>query len=290
MLQSPHEQTQQPLLVPADVKQQAQRADLGLPQRHYRPSALAGFEDYLGVGKILLYMFLSYLVIKLIIDHNNILETLYECFILSLFIAGVLLILSSPFFLLALLLYRTRKSWGIYVYDRGFVYKEGRRLIAYRWDQITALWLEVKREMHIIAVSDSFVDYTEIKILYELEFQGGKKLRFNFNVVKMPEMISLLEERICSCLLPQAIAAFEAGETVRFGEVSVNRAGLSYKDSTLLWSEMLDITIDGTSLTIKKWDKKNVSWSLSRLPNIRVFLGLKDYIFQRYLGIVGLES
>ncbi|MBX5459185.1 MAG: hypothetical protein IRZ31_20015 [Thermogemmatispora sp.] len=266
---------------------------MGLPQRHYRPSVLAGFEDCLSIVPILLYMALGYLLVVLITSCNNLLERLYEYFIIWLFIAGALLILAFPLFLLALLLNLARRSWGIYVYDRGFVYKRGRRLTACRWDQITALWLEVRQKTQMVnigAAGDTFVDYTVNNQLYTLELQEGKKLVFDLAMVRRQELISLLDEQIKSRLLPQAIAAFEAGETVHFGEVSVNREGLSYKDSTLLWSEMLDITVRNTSLTIEKVDKKNVFWSLSRLPNISVFLGLKDYVFQRYLGIVGLEG
>ncbi|WP_416224290.1 DUF6585 family protein, partial [Thermogemmatispora sp.] len=114
----------------------------------------------------LLYILLGYLIIFIILNHNNILEELYELLIIFLFLSGVLLTIAFMISPLALLKYVLCASWGVYVYDRGLVYKRGRLTAAWRWDQITALWREVREESRMVAAGDSFVHYTETRRLY----------------------------------------------------------------------------------------------------------------------------
>ncbi|WP_308789049.1 DUF6585 family protein [Thermogemmatispora aurantia] len=290
MLPSPQKQTQSLLSVPAEVEQVAQSADLGLPKKHYRPSVLTWFEGLLSIAGWLLCVLLSYFVIALFMRHNDILELLREYFFIVLLVAGALLIpalLLSPLVLLA---HEVTSSWGFYVYDRGLVYKRGRRATAWRWEQITALWLEVREKIRMIAVGDSFVDYKETRRLYKLEFQDGKKIIFDLHLVRMQELLDLLDKQIRNHLLPQVIAAFEQGDTVTFGDLRLNREEVSWKDKSLFWFEIRAFTLRDTSLIIEKIDKKRVYWDLVAMPNIGLFQGLKDYIFQRYQGITELES
>jgi hypothetical protein len=290
VLPSPQKQTQSLLSVPAEVEQVAQSADLGLPRRHYRPSILTGFEGILSMAKLLLYVLLSYFVIALFIHHNDIPELLYEYFFIVLLVAGALLILVFLLSPLILLTHEVRSSWGFYVYNRGFVYKRGWSATAWRWEQIMALWREVRKEIRMVAVGDSLVDYTETKRLYKLEFQDGKKIIFDLYLGRMQELLDLLDEQIRNYLLPQVIAAFEQGDTVTLGDLRLNREEVSWKDKSLFWFEIRAFTLRDTSLIIEKIDKKRVYWDLVAMPNISLFQGLKDYIFQRYQGITELES
>nr|BBH92311.1 hypothetical protein KTA_05100 [Thermogemmatispora argillosa] len=285
MLASPQEQTRQPLPVPPDVEQAARSADLGLPQKHYRPSILVGLEDFLIMPEIALYLSLGYLIVAIILRHNNILELLYEYFIILLLMAGFLLILGFPFFLLALFLYLFRGSWGVYVYERGFIYKRGRRVKAWLWDQIMAVWQEVSKETRMISAGDSLIEYSKTNRFYILQIKDSKNFIFDIKLAKMQELIDFLDERIKNRLLPQVIAAFEAGETVTFGALRLNREGVSWKDKTILWVEIRAMTLTDTTLIIEKTDKKKAYWDLSPMPNISLFRSLKDHIFQRYLGI-----
>ncbi|GER83972.1 hypothetical protein KTAU_26090 [Thermogemmatispora aurantia] len=142
----------------------------------------------------------------------------------------------------------------------------------------------------MIAVGDSFVDYKETRRLYKLEFQDGKKIIFDLHLVRMQELLDLLDKQIRNHLLPQVIAAFEQGDTVTFGDLRLNREEVSWKDKSLFWFEIRAFTLRDTSLIIEKIDKKRVYWDLVAMPNIGLFQGLKDYIFQRYQGITELES
>ncbi|MBX5450789.1 MAG: hypothetical protein IRZ24_12030 [Thermogemmatispora sp.] len=142
----------------------------------------------------------------------------------------------------------------------------------------------------MVAAGDSFVHYTETRRLYKLQMQDGKTIILDQDLVRIQELVDLLDEQIKSRLLPQVIAAFEAGDTVTFGDLGINREEISWKGETIFWAEIRTMTLRETTLVIEKLDKKEAYWQLIAMPNISLFQGLKDYIFQRYQGISGPEG
>jgi hypothetical protein len=89
---------------------------------------------------------------------------------------------------------------------------------------------------------------------------------------------------VTKTLLPQVVAAYNAGQTITFGPLSVNRQGLTNILGKLLpWSEITGIDTQSGYIAVRqagKWLK----WSnqpVARIPNAFVFLALVKSLLPR---------
>ncbi|WP_322480543.1 DUF6585 family protein [Thermogemmatispora sp.] len=178
-------------------------------------------------------------------------------------------------------------GWRVYVCLDGFVCQQGQRLMALRWDQIEALWYreEIKG---IVTGSSGEMEFVR-KESYRLQSIDGRWLNLKGPLLKKPELISLINRQICAHRLPGAIAALQAGETLVFGEMRVNQAGLSKGRKFVPWQEIKDVTVDGCRLGIQRLPKqglrqKDVYWKVSAMVNPGLFLALKDAVLAARLA------
>jgi hypothetical protein len=101
-----------------------------------------------------------------------------------------------------------------------------------RWDEIASIWDDIRLHSN---VDDG--NYTTIR--YRLQRHDGSLLPRVWT-----SYIALFKERTLPLLLPPALAAYQGGQLVRFGPLSLSQAGLAYKERTLPWEECEGIALD----------------------------------------------
>jgi hypothetical protein len=110
----------------------------------------------------------------------------------------------------------------------------------------------------------------------------GVKFVFDHTFSRLRELGKAIEQESARYLLPQAIAAYNAGQPIVFGKMYVNFSGVSDGRKTLPWSELKSIKVDENNgaIAIRKQGKW-LNWSnlsLSETPNVLVFETLVNRI------------
>jgi hypothetical protein len=63
------------------------------------------------------------------------------------------------------------------------------------------------------------------------------------------------------------IEQYEAGHSIAFGELSVNKLGLTRKGETLPWSQVQSIDVGDQRVETKKEGQKRGNWFAGSVPN-----------------------
>lgn len=163
------------------------------------------------------------------------------------------------------------KGWGVYVYENGFVFKKGSQAAQpFRWDQIEAAWYSVTRRYYNGI-------YTGTTHKYRVRRSDGYEISLNDRFAKVGELGDLVHSKVAAAKMPQVLAAYNAGQTITFGPLSVNTQGIwNGKGSVLPWAEVKDISLQRGYVAVSKAGKW-LRWSsqpVSAVPNIFLFLAL----------------
>ena len=171
----------------------------------------------------------------------------------------------------ALLYYGLR----VYVFTEGLVWIRGNKSAVIRWDHIKTIWQKVNKRY-----LSSF--YIGTAHAYTVQRDDGKKFKFNDGLSNVEALGTILTREITSRLLPKVIDAYNAGETVSFGKLSVTIHGISNGEDIILWNQVKNIQVNKGALAINK-DGQWINWTtikVSRIPNFPVFMALVDYIMK----------
>jgi hypothetical protein len=104
------------------------------------------------------------------------------------------------------------------------------------------------------------------------------------DVVDGEKLGALLEGEITQRLLPRAIAAFEAGDTIVFDNIAISARSLRIKQGSkkLTWPEFERMHIDEQTIEVYKKGQVNVwaSLNVAAIPNVEILRGLVRYAQQ----------
>ncbi len=160
----------------------------------------------------------------------------------------------------------------IFVYTEGLIYTT-RKFEIIRWGQMERFWkdIHIDRKQHKIS---SYVIRRNDRAFFVLKP----------NLVNGEKLGMLLEGEITHRLLPRAIAAFDAGDTIVFDNIAVSARSLRIKQGSkkLLWNEFERIHIDEQIIEVYKKGQAGVWASLhvAAVPNVEILRGLVRYAQQ----------
>jgi hypothetical protein len=157
-----------------------------------------------------------------------------------------------------------------------------------RWEEIGAVWQLAVR--HSNKGTHTRTDYTytlqrvdgvtakvtgELSAWAERQSQAQQLSHYPGDTanVTIEQVGRLLQTYLTPALLPQYVAALNAGQTVRFGPLLVSPAGIAAGDKSVLWSEIDSVQTSGGCVSVRKAGKW-LSWksvSVSLIPNYFVF-------------------
>ena len=168
---------------------------------------------------------------------------------------------------------RREQDLAIRAFHDGLTYSHKGKTEAMRWDDMTQVTMSLINNKNLRAM---FYNYT-------LQSSDGRKITFNYNDQAMQNLQQLsdtIQREITARQLPQAIAAYNAGDNVTFGRLTVSKAGLSNGKEAIPWSEVEEVKLQNGAVTVRKKDKW-LNWSsvtVGSTPNIYVFLHMVDQI------------
>ncbi|HEU5227713.1 MAG TPA: DUF6585 family protein [Ktedonobacteraceae bacterium] len=166
-------------------------------------------------------------------------------------------------------------SWHVYVCTDGFAFTRGNAIEAFRWDQIEAMWQSVTKH-YTNGV------YTGTTHIYTVRSRDGRKVVLNDKFANVEQLGNTISQQITNYLLPQVVSAYNAGNTITFGPLSISKQGVSNSKELLPWSQIKEMGVNRGVVTVKK-EGKWLSWSsvmVAKVPNIFVFMALVNYVLK----------
>jgi hypothetical protein len=259
--------------LPPDVYQAAAAAQLGeQPRAEYRAQA---------TGKRLISGIIC-LIIGLVFVGGGVAAFMSQASdssstgsLLILALIGVLLIAGGIYYMLYGVIY---KNWGVYVYERGFAHKKGSEAAQpFRWDQIEAVWYNVIRHYRNGV-------YTGTTHNYRVRRVDGYEIVLNDRFANVAALGDTVSNQVTGAKMPQVIAAYNAGQTITFGPLSLNRQGIQNANGNLLpWPEIKDVSLQKGYVAVSKAGKW-LRWSsqpVRNIPNVFLFITMVKFILKK---------
>ncbi len=271
--------------ISADADQLAALHHLGTPTAVYKPSTILAVFG----GLVVIFFGAAWTVIAFYIASSvgssfsptgfpTILRLVFPFFGFIFVLIGVVLIVK------AFLNY----TLSVQVYQYGLVFHKRNSNDVIRWDQIAFVWHKVKKTTTTTHNTNPSTGYnttttsTSTYHTYIVQRVDGANFVFDRTFSHLRKLGRTIEQEAARYLLPQAIAAYNAGHPIMFGKTSVSFSGVSDGRKMLSWSELKSIKVDENNgaIAIRKQGKW-LNWSnisLSETPNVLVFETLVNSI------------
>ena len=164
------------------------------------------------------------------------------------------------------------RSRGIQVYvcPGGLLYLHSGKTEAIRWDQVESYWRRVVK-------TSSYGIQTGTTHRYILRRSDGAMFKFNDNIGNVEALGNTIAGETTRMLWPRYLAAYQAGQTLAFGKISLNLQGVNNSKEWLPWYQVSEIQVNRGYLSIKKEGNRKVI-PASEIPNLDVFLALSNGI------------
>jgi len=248
---------QQPTPLTPEAYQVVATYQLGIPTAEYKPRFTT--------RKAISIAFLFVLVLGSIV--LGIISSQLIAFLIIAVLAFALIVMG----LLDTFLSRDKR---VYICPAGLLYQHHGKTDAIRWDQVEAFWQRVVRR-------SSYGIQAGTSHLYTIRRNDGTMFKFNDQLYNVEALGNTIARETTRLLYPRFIAAYQAGQTVTFGPISLNQRGVSNGKELLPWQQVKEITFKRGFLSIQKEGNDRLRWKTVRaylIPNVNVFMTLVDSI------------
>ncbi|HEY9622282.1 MAG TPA: DUF6585 family protein [Crinalium sp.] len=144
----------------------------------------------------------------------------------------------------------------------------------------TIYYSDIKNLFLSVVVTNGVLNY-----IVTIELQTGQKIKIDEHVADVDRLRSLLEEQVVKVQLPGAIASYQQGNAIAFGNLVLTQEGLSSGKRTLPWSDFGSADIQrriksSVELLVFQKSTNKVWFSAPRssVPNLALFFTLLNYI------------
>jgi hypothetical protein len=167
------------------------------------------------------------------------------------------------------------RSWSVSVYSEGFTFAHGGKLDVFRWDQIESIQQStVYRTYRFFLV----IAFTLSLHKYRVRSQDGRQILLKNRISDMDGLMKTISGAQKNIIWPQIIAAYNAGNTLPFGRLSVNQQGLSNGQELIAWEQVKEVQLnEKTGVYSIKKEGKTLNWFSARsfdIPNLAVLQDL----------------
>lgn len=168
--------------------------------------------------------------------------------------------------------YLAWRNWPLAanVYENGIelVNRKGSRKIL--WQDVENLTQHVVHHYYlIIPVGKSYSS--------TIQLHGGEIILFDNRYSKLKQLGQTLQERLAAIQLPESMDEIEAGNSLEFGALKLDREGIYHWDKRLTWNDVGKVNLKNTSLSITKKGSKFGNWAnlgLDEVPNATLFCAI----------------
>lgn len=192
-------------------------------------------------------------------------------------------------------------SWlDCLLFPWGLSWLDGNNRVSARWDDVVTL-SQGSVAGEAISMGASPMPYVRnAGSSYTLVLTNGQSKTFygsGFSHPKAPEPVpgttkevnyfrqlaALLELYVARAQLPKAISSFDAGQTISFGSLTVNRDGIATRNRSLPWSKIKGARILAINGLVVEKSGVPPWWLFpaQRVPNYSLFIALVRAILAR---------
>ncbi len=162
------------------------------------------------------------------------------------------------------------------LYEGGMAFADRHGLRAWRWDEIEELHSSVTRH-YFSAI------YTGTSHRYIVTHRDGHMVTLDDDLQRVDRLAANLRERLVPVLYQRSAEAFNRGQEVTFGPVTVSKAvGLGAGKKAYLWTEIAAVAVkDGYLRVIPAGNKtgpRSLALPVAQIPNLEVLVSLVDQI------------
>jgi hypothetical protein len=158
-------------------------------------------------------------------------------------------------------------DFRVVICEQGLVYSKSGRAQPVRWEDITSVWQLYRRG-------------SQAAIRYTLEIKGQKDLLIltSDQFPGMEKLGDILQQQVTQRLLPQYAKTLNQGGRVRFGQLAVDRQGITAGKKTVPWERIQQLSIRRGVVMIKQ-EGQWIAW-----PRVMARDVLNLYIFLSLMG------
>jgi hypothetical protein len=114
-----------------------------------------------------------------------------------------------------------------------------------RWEQIEKVWRRVR-----MSYLDNDSDKKTYLCTYKMQRSDGKLFTFE-GATELKDFGTIVEEEITARLLPQVLKAYNSGTAIVFGKLALSLEGVSIRNKTFSWDEILEIEVRGDNIEVR---------------------------------------
>lgn len=152
-----------------------------------------------------------------------------------------------------------RQNVGVLVFPEGFVNLGGRRADIWRWDHIESIWLKFDEQ-----------NEPATNLSCTVARKDGERFTFSADIEFLEnQFVARLQHEVCRRLLPQVRSQLEAGNTLTFGPLQIDREGVQGKQF-VAWPDIDDIVLDPPNLVIHSPAGPRVKAEATAITNLAV--------------------
>jgi hypothetical protein len=158
-----------------------------------------------------------------------------------------------------------KRGLRVLVFPEGLAYTRRGKTDVIHWDDVATVLQAITRMQHTFTVRKCTV-----------QLQDGSKYTFNNTLRNVEQLINTIQQQITPRILERVDEAYEAGQAVPFGKLSISQAGISKGSKTLPWDQVKRVTVDKGVITIRKQGGllKWASVNVAETPNFFAFASM----------------
>jgi len=163
------------------------------------------------------------------------------------------------------------------LHGAGIVYQNGRTRISIPWQDI--------QRLHASAVRYGIFGLIwggEMEV--RLDIRGGQQIRLTRAIAKLPDLVEKIKRNIYPHLLASYTRAFNQGQALEFGPLTLNGEGVMRAGRLLPWAQLAsaDLQRGVLKLTpVKGGPGRRITLPAQQIPNLDVCLQLIQNLGQR---------
>lgn len=191
---------------------------------------------------------------------------------------GVLILISLRFFWEAYKAWHSAQSkLRVYVCERGLIYtQKNTPPQPMGWESLLVWRSAVKLYQNAGPTGTTY--------RYTLQRDDGFHCTLDDDIKGIADLGNLISDSVTKARFPGYVQAYNAGQTLSFGTLTISTQGVGNGRELLPWSDVNDIDVQSGYIKVKRaggW----FSWktvAASSIPNLFIFLALSDYVLRQH--------
>lgn len=194
----------------------------------------------------------------------------------------------AAYVVLAIVLFVVGRRWlaprahTIELCEHGLIERRSGTVTTIRFEEVTAVTKDRRVRYRYGVVPVLHVER------HTIEARDGRRIAFGMIRQRAEDLVAAIGEHVTSRLRLEALRAFDAGETVRFGRFALSESGLQVDDARPIpWSDVARVAVtpkrtdarEGTDF-IQVWkageEKPSVECEVSLLPNVAILVEMAE--------------